>query len=389
MTDQPPNAQPDKAAPKTAANPAARLPAVIATPQRSGDALARTLSIVALASSLSLGVYITLHPAPPPPAAGVTTQAWQAVRQREDAMAQEIAALRQNLQTLSTQPAPPTTSTPSGPAAPADMATVEQLRADATAIASLRDELVTLKNGINAAKTVQQEMIQLKNDLAVANTAISAVHGHVQKMTASAHEAAAAEETTRAQVIAYLQLRNVAATATPFADELQKLAATAKTVPDLPGIVAKLENAAHGGVATLPMLQSRFSVMAGPAEQAVELAAAKTWWDKLAANMQEVVSIRKIDRDGTDSPGKALHNAAAALQRGNIVGAIAQVETLPPVAQTHLQEWLVDAKARVTLDAALAQIGVLLGQSTASHPTESTATEPSAPEKSHPESGTP
>ncbi len=387
MTDQPPNAQaPDAQAPdtkpaKVMAAPVARLPAVVASTQNPGDSLARILGALALAGSIGVGAYVYHQPAPPTGA--VTPQDWQTAQQRAQAMAQELIVLRQNLQAL--QEHAVTAAPPPTPAL--DRMAAEQERGALTEIAKLQAVLAEMKSGIASATAAQQEMTQLKHDLAVANTAIAAVHAQIQKMTHTAHAAATAENTTRAQVIAYLQLRNAAATATPFADELQALAKAAKTVADIPGIVVRLENAAHAGVATLPMLQARFNVMSGPAEQAVELATAQGWWEKMAANMQEIVSIRKVSRDG-NGPGKALHNAAAALQRGNIAGAVTQIEGLPPAALTHMQEWLTDAKARIALDAALAQIGVLLGhsagQSEASPPAESKTQEPPAPE-----SGTP
>jgi hypothetical protein len=328
--------------------------------------MARALGTVALLSSLGIGGALYVRPTPPPPPDHAATASLYSVKQRNEALAQELAALKQSLQTLTAAVAATPTATPTA-AAPATIpttntATASQLQQAETEIGSLRTELSGLKTGLDAAKNLQQEVAQLKSDLLVANAAIAAVHGHVQQMTDTAHAATTAEASTRAQVIAYLQLRNAAATATPFTDELQKLAATAKNIADLPALVAKLENPAHGGVATLPMLQGRFNVMAGPAAQAMELAAAKNWWDRMLAHMQEVISIRRIDHDGNSSDGKALHDAAAALQRGNVAGAITAVETLPPEAQQEMQEWLIDAKARVALDAALAQIGVLLGQ---------------------------
>ncbi|MGB4102322.1 MAG: hypothetical protein WBK91_10510 [Alphaproteobacteria bacterium] len=375
MSEEPANAPPTP-------EPTARLPVVVTPAERKpSDLLARLLGVLALTCSVGTGAYIAARPAPLP--SPITPEIWQATQQRTTALTEELAVLRQNLQTLQT--APPATVATGG-------MTAEQTQGLQEEIDKLRATLTEIKGGITSATAVQQDMTQLKNDLAVANTAIAAMHDQVRRMTATAHKAAEAEDTTRAQVIAYFQLRNAAATATPFADELQKLTDTARAVPNLPHLAAKLENAAHAGVATLPMLQARFNVMSGPAEQAIALAAAQTWWDKLAANIQEVVSIRKVGRDGS-GPDKALHDAAAALQRGNIADAVAQVAKLPPVAQTHMQEWLTDANARIALDATLAQIGVLLGQS-APRPDDSQPSEHAKPE-SHknepqkPESGKP
>lgn len=391
MTDQPTSHQSNSgtgttaaaaAAAKATTKPVPKLPAIIPTPKPVHDDVARILGTVALVSSLGIGGALYFRATPTALPDHATTASLYTVKQRNEVLTQEISTLKQNLQTLTNTIATTAATTPTvtptiSASAPTPAATSSQLQQAETEIDTLRTELAGLKSGLDAAKNVQQEVAQLKSDLLVANAAIAAVHGHVQQMTDTAHAATTAEASTRAQVIAYLQLRNAAATATPFTDELQKLAATAKNVTDLPALVAKLENPAHGGVATLPMLQGRFSVMAGPAEQAMELAAAKNWWDRVLAHMQEVISIRRIERDGSNGDGKALHDAAAALQRGNIAGAITAVETLPPEAQKEMQEWLIDAKARVALDAALAQIGALLGQTA---PDDAAPTATPAPE---------
>lgn len=336
---------------------ASRLPALIAAArQKSPDWWARALAALALFAGV--GAWSQSLVLVPPMVSRNDLESVRVeirtIQQKQQSILQDIESLR-----LSMAASPqPQSSTGKG-------VSEEQLQ---TAVESLRADIGKQQMAVGG-KEVQTQIAQLKSDLAVANAAISAVHDQVKGMADTAKQAVLAEENTRAQMIAFLQLRNAAAAATPFTAELKALSDVAGGTPELAAALAKLDNAAHAGVATLPMLQARFNVMAGPAEQAMELAAAKHWWEKFLANIKDVFSIRKLDAQGNSDASRTLYEAAAALQRGNIQAAVTQVETLPQIAQKHLQEWLADAKARLELDAALGRIGAMLGQAVP-HPSE-------------------
>lgn len=330
----------------------------------SGDGLARVVSVIALAAAigalaLSPALQMTEQPADPQP--------------QLRALEGKLAALKQDVADLKARPEPTVTAmpTPAATTPPVDPQQQEQLHNALTEIATLREKLTNLQQGVAGAEEVKQQLTQLKNDLAVANTAISSMRGHVQQMTDSAQQVAAAESATRAHVIAYLELRGAAASAAPFEKELQALCNAAKSIAAVAGECAKLEKPSQAGVATLPMLQTRFAVMAPPAERAVALAEAKDWKDRLKVSLDEVVHIRKIGDTGDKETPKLIHDASAALQRGNIAEAVAKVEAMPELAQKELQEWLGDARARLALEGGLTRIGAALGQ---------TAAPPSKPE---------
>jgi len=320
------------------------------------DSLARMVSVVALAAAigalaLSPALQMTERSADPQP--------------QLRALEGRLAALKQDVADLKARPEPTVTAmpTPVATATPAvDPQQQEQLHNALTEIATLREKLTNLQQGVAGAEEVKQQLTQLKNDLAVANTAISSMRGHVQQMTDSAQQVAAAESATRTHVIAFLELRGATASASPFEKELQALCNAAKTIAAVAGECAKLEKPSQAGVATLPMLQSRFAVMAPSAERAVALAEAKDWTDRLKVSLDEVVHIRKIGDTGNTETPKLVHEASAALQRGNLPEAVVKVEAMPELAQKELQEWLGDARARLALEGALTRLGAALGQ---------------------------
>ncbi len=368
MSDAPPNPPPasgdDAKTEKPWGAAKSTAPAVLPPPVKpvppvaaGRDSLARGLGVLALGVALGALAYPLLRPAPQLPAAApaVASETVRELRQQIDGLSETVATLK------AAPPPAPVTQMPT-PAPAVDNGLADQLHNALTEIGTLRDKLANLQQGVAGAEEVKQQLTQLKNDLAVANTAIASMRGHVQQMTDSAQQVAAAESATRAHVIAYLELRSAAAGAAPFVNELQALCAAAKTNAAVAAECAKLESPSHAGVATLPMLQSRFGVMAAPAERAVAMAEAKTWTDRLKVSFDEVVHIRKIDDTGATETPKLMHDATAALQRGNLPEAVAKVEAMPALAQKELQEWLNDARARVALDSALVRIGAALGQ---------------------------
>ncbi len=346
------------------------------------DGLARGLSVLALVAALGgTGYLYQQRPVAVTPPPGVTPEELAQVRQEVSGLAEKLAQLAAAPQpTVTTMPAPvPSADT-------SHLASKAQLQTALDDVTALRAKLANLQEGITQAEAMKQELAQMKNDLAVANTAISGMRGHVQQMTDNTQQAAAAEAASRARILAYMQLRSAAAAAAPFENELASLCALTKTMPALAAECVKLERAAAGGAATLPMLQGRFAVMAPPAERAVALAEAKDWKDRLKVSLDEVVRIRKIGDAGDTEMPKLMHEASAALQRGNVAAALAKVQAMPPLAQQALQEWVGDAQLRLDVDAALVRIGTALGQEAppAEKNPEPVGEPPAAPDKGAP-----
>ncbi len=362
MTDNPTSTPPEEdakpwaadKAPSVASSPTATVPAA------TRDGLARGLSVLALAAALGgTGYLYQQQSSAIPLAPGVTPAELAQVRQDVGTLTEKLAQLAAAPPTPAVTAMPtPTVNTENT----AHLASKAQLQTALDEMTALRAKFNNLQDGVAQAEALKQELAQMKSDLSVANTAISGMRGHVQQMTASTQQAAATEAASRARILAYMQLRSAAAAAAPFEMELSSLCTLTRAMPALTAECVKLERAAAGGVATLPMLQGRFAVMAPPAERAVAMAEAKDWKDRLKVSLDEVVRIRKIGESGETEMPKLMHDTSAALQRGNLAAALAKVQTMPPLAQQALQEWLGDAQLRLDVDAALVRIGTALGQ---------------------------
>ena len=68
------------------------------------------------------------------------------------------------------------------------------------------------------------------------------------------------------------------------------------------------------------------------------------------------ISVRRTDNDLGSGTEATLAHAERRISAGDLTGAVAYLDALPPAAQTAMGPWLDAARARVALDAATLQI---------------------------------
>jgi hypothetical protein len=160
---------------------------------------------------------------------------------------------------------------------------------------------------------------------------------------------ASADRTVRLAVVAGA-LRTAVERGAPFAAEL----AAAKALGADASALAPLEPFAAAGVPNPDALARDFdkiepamSAAATPPSQAGGILG------RLQANAERLVRVHPVGDTPGDDPAAALARAGAKAHRGDIAGALAEVEKLPPAAQTPAADWIRAAKARTAaLDAA-------------------------------------
>jgi hypothetical protein len=201
-------------------------------------------------------------------------------------------------------------------------------------------------------------------------TAAEARIAHLETMNAgeTLHRAAA--------VLALANLSNAAAEGRPFTVELDALAAAQ------PGdaAVASLRPWAATGVPTTNILRARFPNAARAALDISRSAVASDFLSRLWANLESLISIRRVgDVQGTD-PEARLARAQVRVDAGDLAGAVVEVGQVPPPSAAALASWLRDARNRVALDRTLAQLNARVVRSLTSAAAEVTpapvATEP-------------
>lgn len=82
--------------------------------------------------------------------------------------------------------------------------------------------------------------------------------------------------------------------------------------------------------------------------QQVGLVAEEDWWGQLKAQMSSLIEIRRGDEYGMGGADARLAIAQRRLAGGDVAGALAQMERLPPVAVRRARQWMNDARRHAT-----------------------------------------
>jgi len=136
----------------------------------------------------------------------------------------------------------------------------------------------------------------------------------------------------------------------PFTDEF---AAVRALLPGEPEVTA-LSAYAGKGVPTRAMLRDALEAEAGTILAAAREAAAKTWWQRLWANLAGLVTVRRVGDVGGDTAEAHVARAEDALKSDDLPRAVAEISALKGPAADAARGWLKDAKARQAVDGAVA-----------------------------------
>jgi hypothetical protein len=246
-------------------------------------------------------------------------------------------------------------------------------RLDAKIAAALAEREAT---NTAALKLVQGELAELKakfgalaeaelgGDTANPGPELNALSDRIAKLEATlpdlvgaiGKEAQGAK--SAAAAIAFANLRAAVSDGRPYAAELDTVGTLALALGDL-GV---LPTYAEKGIPTLPELARSFDVSRDNALAAVAPVVHGSLFDSLWASAQSLVTIRRIDEAPTgEGPDASLARAGAALGKGDLAGAVQEVETLEGPAREVFSLWLGQARARLGADAILTRLeGVLL-----------------------------
>jgi hypothetical protein len=246
--------------------------------------------------------------------------------------------------------------------APTDPAVLERLgaaesmqRALSATIGDLRqriDDIATTARDIAAKAAAPQADPAVRNDIDALTARVTALQ-HAERTTDQRVDqsmaGASADRAVRLALVAGA-LRTGAERGTPFAAEL----AAAKALGADAAGLAPLEPFAAAGVPSADALARDLDKLE-PAMLAAAAPAAHDGGilDRLQANAERLVRVRPVGDTPGDDPAAGLARATAKAHRGDVAGALAEVERLPPAVKAPAAEWIKAAQARTAaLDAA-------------------------------------
>lgn len=140
----------------------------------------------------------------------------------------------------------------------------------------------------------------------------------------------------------------------PFKTEYDVVAAM---MPDDKRL-AEIAPLAETGLPTIGTMIGTFGNVADAARDAEEAAKGKTWWDRLWTHFTSLVSVRSVGETQGASTDARLARGEVRLKAGDLTAAVKELSPIGGVARDTLKPWLAQAKARVALEAALADVNV-------------------------------
>ncbi|OYD82700.1 hypothetical protein CHT98_19900 [Azospirillum brasilense] len=194
-----------------------------------------------------------------------------------------------------------------------------------------------------AAGQIRQEVDALKQELAAVNQAVE-----------SRRDTAAAAQ---ALVLAAGQLRSALAAGQPFQQELQAVRAVASGDAQVTQPLEAVAGYAAKGVPTQPQLTDRFSAMASDIVRADNQGEGNDWVEQVTGKIATLVTVRRQGGDAVgDGASAVVARAEAALQAGNLGGAVKELAALKGPAAQVAAPWIADAKARLAANEAGQQL---------------------------------
>lgn len=174
----------------------------------------------------------------------------------------------------------------------------------------------------------------------------------------AASEALAAKRVALALGLA--QISDLASVGLPFQAQLAQLAQVGEA--GVTATVQRLEGVAKRGAPTLEQLRQRFPDAARRALNASFAIESGDLVGELRAALNRAITIRRVDAltvEGND-PESQLARAEALLARGDLTGALQQLEGLPAQAQGVIGDWVAAAKDRLALEASLRELSAAI-----------------------------
>ncbi|QCO02881.1 mitofilin family membrane protein [Azospirillum argentinense] len=194
-----------------------------------------------------------------------------------------------------------------------------------------------------AAGQIRQEVDALKQELAAVNQAVE-----------TRRDAATAAQTL---VLAAGQLRSALAAGQPFQQELQAVRAVASGDAQVTQPLEAVAGYAAKGVPTQPQLTDRFSAMASDIVRADNQGEGNDWVEQVTGKIATLVTVRRSGGDAVgDGASAVVARAEAALQAGNLGGAVKELAALKGPAAQVAAPWIADAKARLAANEAGQQL---------------------------------
>ncbi|MER2520853.1 MAG: hypothetical protein ABTQ34_09260 [Bdellovibrionales bacterium] len=218
-----------------------------------------------------------------------------------------------------------------------------------------RDETSNSKTETRRDATLREELGQSRKDIAAMAAEIKTLKESLRQTGDSAVRSQHEFRKLMASAMALMRLREKAVAGYSFSQELSvaRRFFMDTSWEQAQAVLMELDSYAAQGVPSLEALRGQLVGLSGPAIHAIETAQAQTWWQRVLAALQGLVSIRS--EQGGIAAG-ALERVDAALASGDVSKAYTEIMALEPAAQDVLRDWSGLFLARVAVDRAIEKL---------------------------------
>ncbi|NVK18542.1 MAG: uroporphyrinogen-III synthase [Methylocystaceae bacterium] len=233
-------------------------------------------------------------------------------------------------------------------------------------IAKLQADYDALKKEVSAIEITNvpegqvaglNELVALKTENIKLNQLVTELNNRLSDLEAAQLQERSSSDNVQALVASLSTLRDVLRTSSSFTAELATLSALAQGDVTLETGVEALAPYADQGVASVSALVAGFNPVANDIVRAVAVPDGAGWVEQTVKNVTSLVTIRRApgNLDGEGALG-VVARAEYNLQNGDLVAALAELNTLEGNPKEAAQGWITKAEARLTADKALAQM---------------------------------
>lgn len=253
-------------------------------------------------------------------------------------------------------------------------------KADGLTAATAKNE-AGVANLTNEVRTVSGQVAglgvdDLRSSTAALSTKLDSLDTRLDTVEGQVRGQVAAER--NAMLLALGQLDDAVAAGQPYAQSLSLMSSYADDRAPA-AAMATLQSHATSGVTTLSALRVRFKDTGDAIVAAdYDATADEGLFGDVVRNLSKLVIVRSRDPNDPGANG-VVARSEAALEAGNLAGAISEVESLEGPPAQVAASWLADAKARLAVDSALTALAKALDATDAAPRASAAVSKNSAP----------
>ena len=205
-------------------------------------------------------------------------------------------------------------------------------------------------------ETLTKQVADLRKTAADAATMLR-LADRLDQADAAIRDLKAHRSSAAALLLATSQLREAVNLGMSFDAELRSVGVLAGTDGEIAPVLDALKDRAAVGIAPRAVLGERFAALALVVLRAEILPEGEGWWRRVLERMLSLITIRREDGSPAGaSTAAVLARAQAALARGDLAAAVAEVQSLSNGPAAAAAPWLAEAQARLGADKALSEL---------------------------------